>query len=117
MFSRGTLNYNVFFFLMIRRPPRSTLFPYTTLFRSNAITGLAFANSTLNGPGTLTNAVGKTLPADNTTINSTLVNQRSQEHTAELKKQSEAVDHHPLATMHVLGDCSFSGAQLVTALR
>src|SRR3712207_6964572 len=26
----------VFFFLMIRRPPRSTLFPYTTLFRSHA---------------------------------------------------------------------------------
>src|SRR2546426_4442737 len=26
---------------MIRRPPRSTLFPYTTLFRSPAITGLA----------------------------------------------------------------------------
>src|SRR5258707_11002230 len=30
-----------FFFLMIRRPPRSTLFPYTTLFRSLA---LAFAH-------------------------------------------------------------------------
>src|SRR2546430_9608099 len=30
------LNY-VFFFLMIRRPPRSTLFPYTTLFRSHGI--------------------------------------------------------------------------------
>src|SRR5438874_7285431 len=27
---------NVFFFLMLRRPPRSTLFPYTTLFRSRA---------------------------------------------------------------------------------
>src|SRR5256885_17008661 len=26
--------HHVFFFLMIRRPPRSTLFPYTTLFRS-----------------------------------------------------------------------------------
>src|SRR5256885_16978965 len=26
--------YRFFFFLMIRRPPRSTLFPYTTLFRS-----------------------------------------------------------------------------------
>src|SRR5258705_7054628 len=26
----------IFFFLMIRRPPRSTLFPYTTLFRSGA---------------------------------------------------------------------------------
>src|SRR2546425_12084477 len=32
--------YNVaffFFFLMIRRPPRSTLFPYTTLFRSHIV--------------------------------------------------------------------------------
>src|SRR5438477_1835014 len=28
-----------FFFLMIRRPPRSTLFPYTTLFRSAAAAG------------------------------------------------------------------------------
>src|SRR2546429_8263673 len=28
--------YSFFFFLMIRRPPRSTLFPYTTLFRSLA---------------------------------------------------------------------------------
>src|SRR3712207_7316803 len=27
----------VFFFLMIRRPPRSTLFPYTTLFRSQRL--------------------------------------------------------------------------------
>src|SRR5438552_7475554 len=27
-------NFTLFFFLMIRRPPRSTLFPYTTLFRS-----------------------------------------------------------------------------------
>src|SRR3712207_7329676 len=32
------LNYSLFFFfLMIRRPPRSTLFPYTTLFRSSPI--------------------------------------------------------------------------------
>src|SRR3712207_2473410 len=30
------VNYLLFFFLMIRRPPRSTLFPYTTLFRSYA---------------------------------------------------------------------------------
>src|SRR2546422_11238366 len=28
-----------FFFLMIRRPPRSTLFPYTTLFRSDVTSG------------------------------------------------------------------------------
>src|SRR3712207_8905162 len=31
------------FFLMIRRPPRSTLFPYTTLFRSLALEIMAFA--------------------------------------------------------------------------
>src|SRR6266487_5971125 len=31
----------VFFFLMIRRPPRSTLFPYTTLFRSPTVQGRA----------------------------------------------------------------------------
>src|SRR2546429_9118951 len=30
------LSLHFFFFLMIRRPPRSTLFPYTTLFRSPA---------------------------------------------------------------------------------
>src|SRR5207245_11186387 len=29
------LSFYLFFFLMIRRPPRSTLFPYTTLFRSH----------------------------------------------------------------------------------
>src|SRR5690348_17670680 len=33
--SAGTPSFSrLFFFLMIRRPPRSTLFPYTTLFRS-----------------------------------------------------------------------------------
>src|SRR5499425_3389127 len=40
-----------FFFLMIRRPPRSTLFPYTTLFRSQATrankSGCSFAASTI----------------------------------------------------------------------
>src|SRR6266487_4613660 len=34
-----------FFFLMIRRPPRSTLFPYTTLFRSAAASSLTRASN------------------------------------------------------------------------
>src|SRR2546430_9951727 len=39
--SKFTCPYLFFFFLMIRRPPRSTLFPYTTLFRSRgALDGL-----------------------------------------------------------------------------
>ena len=33
----------LFFFLMIRRPPRSTLFPYTTLFRSKSMI-IVYAN-------------------------------------------------------------------------
>src|SRR2546426_8473441 len=33
---------------MIRRPPRSTLFPYTTLFRSNGLAPYAFSPATLN---------------------------------------------------------------------
>src|SRR5439155_21933386 len=36
-----------FFFLMIRRPPRSTLFPYTTLFRSNFFIALSSLKSDL----------------------------------------------------------------------
>src|SRR2546429_9409982 len=35
------IDYILFFFLMIRRPPRSTLFPYTTLFRSLALMAVA----------------------------------------------------------------------------
>src|SRR3712207_9223762 len=34
-----TVMVSLFFFLMIRRPPRSTLFPYTTLFRSTGVRG------------------------------------------------------------------------------
>src|SRR3712207_9593587 len=45
-----------FFFLMIRRPPRSTLFPYTTLFRSRAIeeyTGIKHAIGVASGTDAL----------------------------------------------------------------
>ena len=38
-----------FFFLMIRRPPRSTLFPYTTLFRSVAYSGPRFPQVAVSG--------------------------------------------------------------------
>src|SRR3712207_9101777 len=34
MYSQCVQNSTLFFFLMVRRPPRSTLLPYTTLFRS-----------------------------------------------------------------------------------
>src|SRR6266496_5279760 len=37
----ASFTFSLFFFLMIRRPPRSTLFPYTTLFRSPRSRGRA----------------------------------------------------------------------------
>src|SRR5258708_29178137 len=37
---------SIFFFLMIRRPPRSTLFPYTTLFRSERAVQVIFRDVT-----------------------------------------------------------------------
>src|SRR2546422_11303622 len=43
------LSFLFFFFLMIRRPPRSTLYPYTTLFRSLQ-PGIAIVNQTSAGP-------------------------------------------------------------------
>src|SRR2546426_10581028 len=50
------LRFSFFFFLMIRRPPRSTLFPYTTLFRSRSafernhdLGRTAFGRSPLDG--------------------------------------------------------------------
>src|SRR2546421_10901234 len=38
-----------FFFLMIRRPPRSTLFPYTTLFRSRRLVGASLRQRAAGG--------------------------------------------------------------------
>src|SRR5919198_351272 len=50
----------LFFFLMIRRPPRSTLFPYTTLFRSVHTAGLPALTPLVPHQGTLGAAQGYT---------------------------------------------------------
>src|SRR5438874_2838394 len=70
-------NSRSFFFLMIRRPPRSTLFPYTTLFRSrfNGLPGRAAARA-MGG-----NAFGHLGVA----------RFRSEEHTSELQSRRDLV--------------------------
>src|SRR5437870_12916810 len=50
MFPTRILLFLFFFFLMIRRPPRSTLFPYTTLFRPSAGHGRCIAHPRAVGP-------------------------------------------------------------------
>src|SRR2546430_605012 len=49
----GEVLMRTFFFLMIRRPPRSTLFPYTTLFRSRLLERAAKLSDPM-GAGSLT---------------------------------------------------------------
>src|SRR3712207_9182342 len=51
--------FSFFFFLMIRRPPRSTLFPYTTLFRSASVAELLIGEALL-GLATLVCDLGPT---------------------------------------------------------
>src|SRR5436190_21708424 len=75
--------YFSFFFLMIRRPPRSTLFPYTTLFRSDPkkaewrwaplLPGLALTAAVLVG------------------YQHRRRQRRSEEHTSELQSHSDLV--------------------------
>src|SRR5260221_12803194 len=50
---------SVFFFLMIRRPPRSTLFPYTTLFRSVVVAAAVGARAHGDDPAGLGHLVDR----------------------------------------------------------
>src|SRR5262249_60918735 len=77
-----------FFFLMIRRPPRSTLFPYTTLFRSRR------SSASLSvGQTALAKAV-RSSPCKNATcatVDHTCSAVRSEEHTSELQSLTNLV--------------------------
>src|SRR2546428_5153533 len=64
-----------FFFLMIRRPPRSTLFPYTTLFRSTLRVLLPEGSSRPAGRSSRPRPIAA----------------RSEEHTSELQSRSDIV--------------------------
>src|SRR2546430_10349212 len=81
MSESASVDYLLFFFLMIRRPPRSTLFPYTTLFRS--LGGFSY------GQLALASVLGLFLELLMIRWISSEV--RSEEHTSELQSQSNLV--------------------------
>src|ERR1039458_9545402 len=81
------------FFLMIRRPPRSTLFPYTTLFRSNGHTNCERRRAVLR------DSVPGFQPF------------RSEEHTSELQSLRHLVCRLLLAKKKQKGSISRGGSQ------
>src|SRR2546421_5526504 len=72
----GVVRHLLFFFLMIRRPPRSTLFPYTTLFRSIVVACWALTVAGLHIYRRIQRYV---------------LDPRSEEHTSELQSRSDLV--------------------------
>src|SRR3712207_7434882 len=96
--------YALFFFLMIRRPPRSTLFPYTTLFRSQSEgTELRGVLHLPHGPAAAGPAPGVVVTGSWTTVKEQMAGRyvrrlaeegfatRSEEHTSELQSRQYLV--------------------------
>src|SRR5258708_14273939 len=78
---------------MIRRPPRSTLFPYTTLFRSRNVTGSCADSPLLSVPITwwvpcATLVLGIVATPEQLPL---LLQERSEEHTSELQSPDHLV--------------------------
>src|SRR5687768_17877642 len=82
----------VLFFLMIRRPPRSTLFPYTTLFRSLHPDGADGAGAAGSQPHVRRNRAARP-EEDRTARNDPHPDRadRSEEHTSELQSRLHLV--------------------------
>src|SRR5438477_9432403 len=83
-----------FFFLAIRRPPRSTLFPYTTLFRSKSSSSRAPSRPSIARAGALTtverpSALKARRPEGRLATTRSL--NRSEEHTSELQSHVNLV--------------------------
>src|SRR5690349_23901382 len=85
---RDSLFHILFFFLMIRRPPRSTLFPYTTLFRSLVLRAPKRNRSNGRNTFALTIYFSFFVLSISTWATTGL---RSEEHTSELESRRDLV--------------------------
>src|SRR2546427_12892420 len=88
-----TIHQTRIFFLMIRRPPRSTLFPYTTLFRSYS-GGVARRHRCPGGRRMKMRHGWLLLVLLGTAMPMVADAARSEEHTSELQSQSKLVCRH-----------------------
>src|SRR5436190_12165717 len=86
-----------FFFLMLRRPPRSTLFPYTTLFRSrDATRALGLAHGPIHAEFRISDDSVWPIevaarPIGGLCARALWFRTRSEEHTSELQSHSDLV--------------------------
>src|SRR2546430_12448588 len=76
---------------MIRRPPRSTLFPYTTLFRSHRQRGIGMKDAPERRQDGIAAARREQRDAERYSIGAHAGRERSEEHTSELQSQSNLV--------------------------
>src|SRR2546430_6058940 len=102
-----------FFFLMIRRPPRSTLFPYTTLFRSETDQAIALIEHLLVTPGCINYDLSVTLPDLRLDRKSTRLNSSHSQISYAvfcLKKKKEKTRRTAAATIQI-ADAPLQGAE------
>src|SRR3712207_6859561 len=95
---------------MIRRPPRSTLFPYTTLFRSfpNQTRTTPFLRALFGVANTRFNVSSSTQPAGGGNVTNTFTTNatdRSEEHTSELQSRQYLVCRLLLEKKKTTQDC------------
>src|SRR2546426_6556750 len=83
--------YMYFFFLMIRRPPRSTLFPYTTLFRSLPVGEGHGRGHRDRVAGVHAHGIDVLDGADDHHVVAPVPHHRSEEHTSELQSPCNLV--------------------------
>src|SRR3712207_7221679 len=77
---------------MIRRPPRSTLFPYTTLFRSTQGSSRRFSAALRpSSPSSASSFASSSRAACHSSRVPTLCSERSEEHTSELQSRQYLV--------------------------
>src|SRR3712207_7375767 len=81
----------LFFFLMIRRPPRSTLFPYTTLFRSLGYAGIFALILLVLATAAVVGFSRELTDQQDTLLTQEAKDLRSEEHTSELQSRQYLV--------------------------